>query len=177
MHGALRRGAVAELHAVVAADHGTVLRHLVGDPHPIAFIRVLLNVEICRRMFGAGPWDGLATAWRQAHPPAPRAFPEHSLKLLPGLAELSLLRRMRAFGGRAIGDLVDPARVRPDALEQWSRQFGSALATTPHWATAEPVRLLALSSYQMAIAPERAAEITQQYDSWTQRLGSLVQAA
>ncbi len=175
-------GAVAALHDVVAADHGTVLRHLVGDPHPIPFIRVLLNVEFCRRMFGAGPWDGLATAWRHAHPlsqatPATRAFLEHSLKLLPGLAELSLLRRMRAFGGRAIVDLVDPARVRPDALDQWSRQLGSALATSPHWATAEPVRLLALSSYQIAITPERATEIAQQYETWTQRLGSLVQAA
>lgn len=175
-------GAVAALHDVVAADQGTVLRYLPGDPHPIPYIRVLLNVEYCRRMFGAGPWDALASAWQRVHPlerasAATRRFLEHSVALLPRLAELSLVRRMRAFGGRAIVDLVDPAPVRPEALAQWSLQLGTALHTSPHWAITEPVRLLALSAYQMAITPERATEIAQQYEVWTQRLGSMVQAA
>lgn len=168
-------GAVAALHDVVASEEATVLRHIPGDPHPIPYIRVLLNVEFCRRMFGAGPWDDLATAWCRAHrveraTAATRAFLERSVPLLPRLAELSLLRRMRAFGGRAIVDLVDPARVRPDALAQWSKQLGPALMNSPHWAQAEPVRLLALSSYQMAVEPGRAAQIAQDYEIWTQRV-------
>lgn len=175
-------GAVAALHDVVAADQGTVLRYLPGDPHPIPYIRVLLNVEYCRRMFGAGPWDNLANAWRRTYPveratAGTRQFLEHSLDLLPRLAELSLVRRMRAFGGRAIVELVDPAAVRPDALAQWSRQLGTALETSVHWATTEPVRLLALSSYEMAIAPERTADIAKHYEAWTQRVGNLVRAA
>jgi hypothetical protein len=175
-------GAVAALHDVVAADPGTVLRYLPGDPHPIPFIRVLLNTEYCRRMFGAGPWDKLASAWRRTYPleraaAGTRQFLEQSLMLLPRLAELSLLRPMRAFGGRAIVDLVDPASVRPDALAQWSKQLGVALEISPHWALTEPVRLLALSSYQMAVEPERAEEIAKRYEAWTQRLGSLVRAA
>ena len=174
-------GAVAALHDVVAADEVSVLRYLPGDPHPIPYIRVLLNVEFCRRMFGAGPWDTLALAWQQAHPlaraaTATRQFLEHSVKLLPTLAELSLLRRMRAFAGRTLVEWIDPSRVRPDALMRWSQQLGSALATSPHWAVTEPVRLLALSSYEIAIAPERAAEIAQRYEAWTQRLGSVSRA-
>lgn len=27
------------------------------DPHPIAYLRVLLNAEMCRRFYGGGPWD------------------------------------------------------------------------------------------------------------------------
>jgi hypothetical protein len=175
-------GAVAALHDVVAAEEASVLRYLPGDPHPIPYIRVLLNVEFCRRMFGAGPWDDLATAWQYAHPlaraaTATRQFLEHSVKLLPKLAELSLLSRMKAFGGHALTELIDPARVRPDALMRWSQQLGSALATSQHWAVHEPVRLLALSSYEIAVAPERAAEIAQRYEDWTQRLSRPARAA
>jgi hypothetical protein len=174
--------AVAALHDVVAADCASVLRYIPGDPHPIPYIRVLLNVEFCRRMYGAGPWDELAEAWCDTHPleraaPSTRAFLEHSLPLLPRLAELSLLRPMRAFGGRAITEIIDPARVRPDALMQWSKQLGSALATSPYWANAEPIRLLALSGYQMAVYPERAKAIAEEYETWTQRIGSDVRAA
>lgn len=174
--------AVAALHDVVAAEESAVLRYLPGDPHPIPYIRVLLNVEYCRRMYGAGPWDNLASAWREVHPleratPATREFLERSLGLLPRLAELSLFGRMRAFGGRAIVDLVDPARVRPDALLQWARQLGSALLSSPHWARTEPIRLLALSGYRMAVEPEHAAAITQEYETWTTHAGSAVLAA
>jgi hypothetical protein len=175
-------GAVAALHDVVAAEEEAVLRYIPGDPHPIPYIRVLLNVEFCKRMFGAGPWDDLATAWTQVQslqhaPPATRNFLERSVVLLPRLADLSLMRRMRTFGGRALVDLVDPARVRPDALMQWSQQLGSALDTSMHWANAEPIRLLALSSYEMAVHPERATQIAERYETWTRRVGSVVRAA
>lgn len=173
--------AVAALHDVVAADEDAVLRYIPGDPHPIPYIRVLLNVEYCRRMYGAGPWDDLAYAWRDVHQlgraePGTRAFLEYSDGMLPRLAELSLLHPMTAFGGRSIVELVDPAKVRPDALMQWSKQLGSALTTSPHWAQQEPIRLLALSGYEMAIAPQRAPEIAQQYEAWTQRVGDTVRA-
>lgn len=174
--------AVAALHDVVAADEATVLRYLPGDPHPIPYIRVLLNVEYCRRAYGSGPWDALASAWIESHPlaraaPGTRAFLEQSVALLPQLADLSLVRPMRALGGRAIVQLLDPAQVHPKVLTQWARQLGPALYTSPHWANAEPMRLLALSGYRMATEPEHADEIAKQYESWTLRIGGLPRAA
>lgn len=174
--------AVAALHDVVAADEDTVLRYLPGDPHPIPYIRVLLNVEYCRRAFGAGPWDALAEAWVQTHPleraaPTTRAFLERSVALLPKLAELSLGRPLRAFGGRTILQLLDPARIHPRALLEWAKQLGPALYTSPHWASTEPIRLLALSGYRMATEPERAQEIASEYEAWTLRVGGLARAA
>ena len=97
-------GAVAALHDVVSGG-ATVFRHLAGDPHPIAYLRVLLNVQMCVRFFGAGPWDDLARAWVRAYPltgasPETRSLIERSVPLLPRIAELCLLTPMRAFGGQ-----------------------------------------------------------------------------
>jgi hypothetical protein len=175
-------GAVAALHDVVAAEETAVLRYVPGDPHPIPYVRVLLNVELCRRTYGAGPWDDLAAAWRNVHPltraaTGVRTFLERSIDLLPRLADFSLRRRLRALGGRSISELVDPSRVKPEELKAWAAQLGSSVETSPYWAAAEPVRLLALSSYRMATEPENAHVIAEQYEAWTRRFGSVVQAA
>lgn len=167
--------AVAALHDVVAADPLTVLRYIPGDPHPIPYIRVLLNVEFCKLTYGAGPWDNLATAWKYSHPlinaaSSTRRFLENSINLLPRLAELSLRRRLRCFGGRAISELVQPEHVRPHNLLQWSSLLGSALYTSSYWARTEPIRLLALSGYEIAVSPERAAEIAKKYEAWMQNM-------
>jgi hypothetical protein len=174
--------AVAALHDVVASDDSAVLRYLPGDPHPIPFIRVLLNVELCKRMFGAGPWDELAEAWIEVNPPAKaasgtRQFLEASVGLLPQIADLCLSRRLGALGGKSITELVDPERVRPQALLQWAAALGSALYTSSHWAVAEPLRLLALSGYRMATEPKQAGQIAQDYETWMLRLGGVTRAA
>lgn len=175
-------GAVAALHDVVASEGAAVLRYIPGDPHPIPYLRVLLNAEFCRRMYGAGPWDALASSWRDVHDvdtasPSVRPFLNASSKLIPTIADICLTRPMRAFGGRSIADIVDPVKVRPDALLDWSKMLGPALATSPYWAQAEPVRLLALFSLQMAIEPQRSAQIAEQYESWTQNIGRQLRAA
>ena len=60
--------AVAALHDVLANDVGNVLRVIPGDPHPVAYLRVLLGVQMCRRSYGSGPWDELASAWMRTYP-------------------------------------------------------------------------------------------------------------
>jgi hypothetical protein len=174
--------AVAALHDVVASEEAAILRYLPGDPHPIPFIRVLLNVELCKRMFGAGPWDELAEAWMEVNSPskaAPgtREFLQSSVGLLPQIADLCLSRRLRALGGKSIIELVDPGRVRPQALLQWAAALGSALYTSPHWAVTEPLRLLALSGYRLATDPKQAGQIAQDYETWMLRLSDVTRAA
>ena len=106
-------GSVAALHDVVSGGP-TVFRLAPGDPHPIAYLRVLLGVQMCVRFFGAGPWDDLGRAWVRAYPLTRRlrrtraSSTERSVPLLPRIAELCLLTPMRAFGGRPIVALVDP---------------------------------------------------------------------
>lgn len=174
--------AVASLHDVLASDDAALFRYLPGDPHPIAYIRVLLGVATCRRFYGPGPWDDLAATWRRAYPldgagPAVRAFLERSEPLLPRIVEACFCAPMGAFGGRALVALVDPERVRPRALLRMEQQIGPALFTSPHWVFTEALRLLALTGYQIATEPERAAEILTKQEEWMLRLGATLRVA
>jgi hypothetical protein len=177
-------GAVAALHDVVSGGP-TVFRHLSGDPHPIAYVRVLLGVQMCIRAFGgagAGAWDDLARAWVGAYPLSAassetRSLLEASLPLLPRIADLCLLAPVRGLGGRPLTALIDPQRVRPDALAKLAREAGPALYTSPHWLRQEALRMLALSSYRAATEPERSEELAKQYEDWMLRLGAPVAAA
>jgi hypothetical protein len=174
-------GSVAALHDVVSGGP-SVFRLIPGDPHPVAYLRVLLGVQMCIRFYGAGPWDDLGRAWVEAYrlssaPPGVRALAERSVPLLPRIAELCLLTPMRAFAGKPIVAYVDPTRVRPDALARLAYEAGASLTTSSYWVREEALRLLALTSYLIATEPERSVEITRQYEDWMLRLGAPLQAA
>jgi hypothetical protein len=174
--------AVAALHDVLAAEPAQVFRAIPGDPHPVAYLRVLLGVEMCRRFFGAGPWDELATAWIHQHDPdqAEADVAElirDSLPLLPQVVEITLLAPMQAFGGRSLSALINPDRVKPATLEEMERRLGVALYTSTHWIWTEALRLLALTGLRLATEPEKAVEILQRQESWMSSLGGATQAA
>jgi hypothetical protein len=173
---------VAALHDVIAGEPANVFALRPMDPHPIAYLRVLLGTQMCLRFYGAGPWDELARAWIRAHPisEAPDALREllaGSVAQMPRLVDICLLRPTGAFGGRPLTAIVDPGRVRPDALAQLVRQAGPSLFTSSHWIWTECLRLLALSGLRAATEPDRAGEITEQFMSWMLRLGRGIEAA
>ena len=152
------------------------------DPHPVGYLRVLLGRESCSRFFGAGPWDDLARAWIHTYPvgdlnAAQRRLLDASRLALPDLVDLIFHTELRAFGGRSLTQLVDPARVRPDALGTLEREAGPALYVSSHWVQKECVRLLALSSYKAAISTEHAADVMTEQEGWLFRLGKLASAA
>ncbi|SDU74781.1 hypothetical protein [Jiangella alkaliphila] len=174
--------AVAALHDVIAGEAVNVYALRPFDPHPIAHLRVLLGTAMATRFFGEGPWTGLARAWLIAHPvgraPADvRPLIERSVPRLPRIAEVCLLAPMRAFGGRPLTALVDPSRVRPDALVALARDAGASLGVSSHWLWSESLRLLALSGYRAATEPDRAPEIAAEFEAWMLRLGRGVQLA
>ncbi len=173
---------VAALHDVLAGEPSQVFRCIPGDPHPVAYLRVLLGVAMCRSFYGAGPWDGMAVAWVHQQPlePADEEIAQlirESLPLLPRIVEITLTTPMKAFGGRALSSLVNPDRVKPETLEDMERQLGAALYTSTHWVWTESLRLLALSGLRLATAPERAVEILKRQEEWMLRLGGAAQAA
>ncbi|HSJ97394.1 MAG TPA: hypothetical protein VLC53_09990 [Myxococcota bacterium] len=170
--------AVAALHDVVASED--VFRHMPGDPHPISYARVLLGVEMCRRFYGAGPWDELRLAWAELHPleraPADtRELLAASAPLLPRVVEIALQRPMRAFDGRPLAGLINPDRVRPEALAAMERQLGPALYTSMHWIWTEALRLLALTGLRKATLLERGGEFLELQEQWMLRLGGALQ--
>ncbi|MDH5667659.1 MAG: hypothetical protein OEY86_06600 [Nitrospira sp.] len=172
---------VAALHDVLAGDPRMVLRYVPGDPHPISYVRVLLGVEMCRQFYGAGPWDDLGQVWTRAYSSvsaesSTAGLLRASKPLLPAIAEVALRKPMRAFGGRALCALVDPARVSPQALEGMERQLGEALYTSMHWIWTEAVRLLALTGFRAATSGLRVTDPLEQQQAWMLRLGGSMQA-
>ena len=172
---------VAALHNVLAGEESHVLRHIPGDPHPIGYIRLLLGVEMCRH-YGAGPWDDLALAWTRQYPleraaAGTASLLRASLPLLPKIADITLRRPMRAFGGRSLSALIDPGRVSPAALEELERRLGVSLYSSMHWIWTESLRLLALTGLRVATALDRTGETLRQQEQWMLRLGGALQAA
>ncbi len=175
-------GSVAALHDVLSGGLASVTQLRELDPHPVSYLRVLLGRECCSRFFGAGPWDDLARAWIHTYPvdrldATQRRLLEVSRLALPELVDLIFHTALRAFGGRTLTELVDPVRVRPDALDALERQAGPALYVSSHWVQTECVRLLALSSYKAATSAEHAREVIKEQEGWLFTLGRLASAA
>jgi hypothetical protein len=175
-------GAVVGLHDVVAGSQDAVFRFLPGDPHPLAYLRVLLGTELCARSFGFGPWDELRETWTLAHPltaapPAVQPLVRASLERLAEIADLCLHAPLRAFGGRSLVDLVDPRHVAPAELLGLERRAGPGALGSPHWLRTEALRLLALSAYRAATEPAHDVPELPDYDEWMTRLGGGLLAA
>ena len=170
--------AVAALSDVVSGRGAQVFRFIPEDVHPIAYLRVFLGVEMCRRFYGIGPWDELANAWRDLHPlrdapPLAGELVKAISPLLPRVVDLALLTPLPCFNGRRLADLVDPQRVASGALRLMERNAGAAAFNSSHWIWTECLRLTALSGLRYAIEPESARAIIQQQEDWMIKLGTM----
>ncbi|MDX1417237.1 MAG: hypothetical protein R3293_23725 [Candidatus Promineifilaceae bacterium] len=173
---------VAALNDVLSGGERLVFRYRSGDPHPVGYIRLLLGVTMCRRSFGAGPWDDMARVWLGQYPlrRAPQgtgALLEASQPLLAEIADMTLHQPLQAFNGRSLTDLINPERVKPQTLLALEKRLGSALFTSMHWIWTEALRLLALTGLRLATPSEQKTETLKQQEEWMLRLGGAMQAA
>lgn len=169
---------VPALANVVDGPTASVHRVRLGDPHPPSWLRVLLNVELCRTWYGAGPWDDLGEAWRSRHDPAALATRDAAVarageRLLPALATACTRRPFRAFGGRPLHALADPDRVSPARLAELSRQAGDTLLTSTFLARSDSLRILALLTSDQPLDPAATAARTARLHDWLARLAPM----
>lgn len=170
--------AVVALSDVVAGRGAEVFRLLPGDPHPVSFLRVLLGVEMCRKFYGMGPWDDLASAWERIYPmneapPLAAAIVDSLRPLLPRIVEAGLLTPMPCFRGKTLAELVDPQRASPAALKEMERKAGGSAFTSSHWIWNECIRLTALTGLRYAMQPEKGPEFLKQQEDLMIRLGHM----
>lgn len=169
---------VPALATVVDGPTRSVFRMVPGDPHPFGWLRVQFNVALCRDWFGPGPWDALGRVWAARHrpdgvPPEALQVAQASLPRLADLAGLCTRRPMRAFGGRALAELIDPRQVAPAELQRLAVRAAGSLYTSSYLRRLESMRILAWSVMQ-EYAPDAGPAVRpgpSELESWLRRLG------
>src|SRR5215475_8872026 len=162
---------VPALANVVDGTTPAVHRIRAGDPHPPGWLRVMLNVALCRRWFGAGPWDALAEAWQQRHDPGRHSFAgarvaAASLPLLPRVVAVCTDWPFAAFKGRPIHALADPRRVAPPELAALAQRAGTSLLASRYLARRESLRILACLTASQPAEPAVQAAAVARLHKW-----------
>lgn len=172
--------AVASLHDVVSGSPSAVLAYHQFDPHPISYVRVLMNIEMCRQFYGPGPWDGLEEAFKNDYDLSLVASSANQLirscvQALPDVVRLLLKNSYPAFGNRPLSQLIPPEKVSPKELEKLEYIAGPALFTSHAWIWKESIRLLAINGYKIGCGKGDLPALYKQQEDWMTQLGFAVE--
>ena len=171
---------VAALHDVVSGTPQAVFSYHQHDPHPISYIRVLLNIEMCRAFYGNGPWDDLESAFKNDYDVNLVNFPSVGLikicaNALPDAVHLILNSPYHCFGNRSLAQIIPPNKASPQALEKLEYLAGSSLYTSHAWIWNECIRLLALNGYKIGTGKGDLTALYKQQEEWMIKLGFAVE--
>lgn len=172
--------AVAALHDVVSGAPQAVFAYHQHDPHPISYIRVLMNIEMCRQFYGTGAWDQLEEAFTNDYDINLVNYPSVNLikmcvAALPDVVRLMLKKPFHAFGNRSLAQVIPPEKVSPRELEKLEYMAGAALFTSHAWVWKECIRLLAINGYTIGIGKGDVAALYKQQEDWMLKLGFAVE--
>jgi hypothetical protein len=172
--------AVAALHDVVSGTPAAVFGFQLGDPHPVAYIRVMLNIQMCRRFYGQGPWDDLESSFRDNYDINLVEFPATALikscmQAVPEAVDVILVSPYRAFGGQSLSTLVPPEQVSPQALQKLEFVAGPSLFTSHAWIWEKCIQLLALTGYKIGLGQGDLAALYKLQEEWMIKLGFAIQ--
>lgn len=167
--------AVASLHNVIAGTPDSVFTFHEGDPHPVCWLRLLLNTAFARKFYGKGPWDELENTFREDYNIDRYNGPSVPLikaceKVLEDVVDICLTTKHNAFGGKTLTDLVNPSQVSPTSLEEFERT-ADTLQQSHAWMSKECLRMLALSGYKIASADDHLTTEYSRQEKWMWTLG------
>lgn len=167
---------VAALHDVVSGSPNAILAFHPKDPHPIAFVRVLMNIEMCRQKFGHGPWEELQESFLNQYGAELNSNPNlgivnQCLDALPFAVRIILDQRYRAFRGKSLSELIAPEKVSPSQLFNLEKTAGPSLYHSHAWIWQESIRILALGGLKIGMAQGDLQSLYKQQEEWMIRLG------
>lgn len=167
---------VAALHDVVSGSPQSVFAYRLNDPHPISYIRVLMNIAMCRQCYGPGPWDKLEVSFKNDYDINLVDFSSlglirHCIPLIEDAVNLILNFPFNAFGQRPLAKIIQPEKVSPRALNELEKKAGPALFTSHAWIWNESIRLLALNGYQIGTGIGDMEILYRQQEDWMVKLG------
>jgi hypothetical protein len=168
---------VVALANVVDGDTPEVFQIRYGDPHPFAWIRVMLNVALCRSWFGSGPWDDVAQAWWTRHPPSSAGREAERIALasvaaLDDIVQVCTRTPMRSLRGAPLCELLEPHQVHPDSLRDLERRAGPSLLTSSYLRRRHSLPILALLTTRAVVDPANAAAHTARLRAWVCDIGA-----
>ncbi|MFM2269017.1 MAG: hypothetical protein RL757_2458 [Bacteroidota bacterium] len=173
---------VAALHDVLAGNEHFVFNYSPNDPHPISYLRLLLNTAWCRLYFGAGAWDAMEQSWRNAYNAAAYPHSDQQLiaiseKLMPMIAQLVTEIPLPAFNNRSLIQILPPHRVAPAQLEQWAATHESTILNQTEQLKRDCLRLLALTGTRIGSRPDWIQHGFRFQEQWTGILGQAPQTS
>jgi len=171
---------VAALHDVVSGTPASVFAYHTNDPHPICYLRVLMNIEMCRQFFGAGPWDAMEEAFKNDYDInlvnfASVGLIKFCVEALPDVVKLLLKSTYHAFGNKSLSQIINPENISPKELEKLEYIAGPALYTSHAWIWKESIRLLALNGYRIGVGKGDLTALYKQQEEWMMKLGFSVE--
>lgn len=113
---------LAGLSEVVAGRPDRVFTIIPGDPHPMGYLRVLMGTTACRCVFGAGPWDDLASAWKRLYPLDSASFDSarvvsDSIPMLERICRAVSKTKMNAFRGKSLEQILPVTLASPEQVK------------------------------------------------------------
>ena len=171
---------VAALHDVVSGTPQAIFAYHQHDPHPISYIRVLLNIEMCRQFYGNGPWDELESAFKNDYDVNLVNFSSVGLiklcvSALPDAVHLILKSPFHCFGNRSLSQIIPPNKASPQALEKLEYLAGASLYTSHAWIWNECIRMLALNGYKIGTGKGDLGALYKQQEEWMTKLGFAIE--
>jgi hypothetical protein len=169
--------AVGSLHNVVSGRPQSVFAFHEGDPHPVSYCRVLLNLEMARFFYGRGPWDDLEENFKQDYPIEHYTFSSVPLiqacvRVLPDVVDVCLRSSFEAFRNKTLSEIIDPMCVSPAALERLQHLADGSLINSHAWIDKECLKLLALTGYRVATGNDNIDEAYRRQELWMAKLGA-----
>jgi hypothetical protein len=144
--------AVAALHDVLDNEEDVVFHYDESDPHPISFLRVLLNCAFCKVVFGNGPWDKMQEDWLKHFPlgneRTSTALINASMPLLIEAAEIILHQPQIAFGNKSILQLINTNNTSPEVLGKLQAKLNNKTLTIE---SLNNLQLVALTGYKIGV--------------------------
>lgn len=158
----------ATLREILALPAEHAFRLSMQVPHPPPYLRVLLGFQLCRDVWGEGPWEEWEAHWltnypRSDCPPTTRDIFDAARAALPQVSRVMLHARFKALGGRKLPDLFDLPALAPSALARHARDLVAGRAWSPRAAICTQ---LAVFRYARERGGAREEAIDRQMKSW-----------
>ena len=164
------------LSEVVTGSSDRVFRVIPGDPHPMAYLRVMSGFAFCKLFYGPGPWDDFKRIWDLLYPiNASRgesaSIAQESLPLLEHICKSISTTKMDSFLGNSLNQILPANSASPKRIKQFLSNDLSNFSMESNTVSCPIVTLTSFRMIQM-FGGQSHQWITSQMQNWLSQLGT-----